>query len=329
MKNIASVLEELITTDSVSGYEWEMGITQTIQKIIGFHGEKIFDNLVYKLGTGKRIVFVSAHMDEVGFFLTKPTAKRRSIVPIGDIVIDDVIGERLFFSNKSKGFVSDPIKKAKTFSQVSVTGISMLPEGSVGTFLKKISRQNNLIQAPNLDNKVGCVVLIELIRYFAKKQPDITIFFCFSSREEVGTNGVTSAVRQIKPNLFIDIDSAYARPVSKNKKNWQIPKIGKGPAIQLQGKNFVIRSENRFFIEKVARESNIEIQYEIPPSNAGGTNSSSVVNMGYDIMQINIPVTNQHGTKSKASLRDIEKTVDLMRGLLERVSINMLSSRYE
>jgi putative aminopeptidase FrvX len=183
---------------------------------------------------------------------------------------------------------------------------------------KKISISKDIITAPSLDNKVGCLTILEVMNSI-KESKDKTFIFCFACREEISLNGLMQAVRQYNPDICIDVDSAYALPVSfpAQKRNWQIPTIGKGPAIQLMGNGFIIRSDNRFFVESVAKENNISYQYEIPDGENGGTNASTLISAGYDTIQINVPVSNQHSAESKASLEDINTSSILLQKVLE------------
>lgn len=321
MKNLIESLKKLVASYAMSGYEWELNVTAVIQQLVGFSGKKVGTNIVYSLGEGKKIIFISAHMDEVGFFVTNSNKSFCKIIPIGSVNIKSIIGEKLVFFNRGILYSSKKILKKKSFSDLQVKTTEQIPIGSVGTFEKKFVFKNNKITSPSLDNKVGCLVLIELIRIFSRmKNKQFRYVFCFASREEGSGNGLMSAVRYFNPHLCIDIDSAYAKPFIGNKyANWTIPVIGKGPAIQLQGKGFRVSSEVLRFVENITQKNNIPYQYEIPSNQEGGTNSGAILNAGYEIMQINIPVANQHSAKSKVSIIDIQNTIMLLKQVLSNL----------
>jgi endoglucanase len=314
MDNIKQQLQELVIADGVSGYEWEMDICKTIQQLIGVKGKKIGDNLVYLFkGRGKKIV-ISAHMDEVGFFITNKKTTSFQVVPIGDVSLYDVLNASLTFTSKKVRFNVDTKSQSSRYQDLKIKS-NKGEVGDVGTFKKGLTIKKNIISSPSLDNRVGCLVLIHLIKDFIEMKRKKNVTFIFTSREEIGTNGIAEALKRISPDISIDIDSAYAKPLSENR-NWQIPEIGKGPAIQLQGKNFIIKSENRRFVERICEKYLIGYQYEIPYSNSGGTNASIISSLGYNVFQINIPVANQHSERSLASLKDIDNTITLMRRIL-------------
>lgn len=319
MKNdIKTKLTSLISTPAASGYEWYCGIPTIIQSLTNIKGKRIGDNLVFTVGSGKKKVFISAHMDEVGFFISKIEKDFVRIMPIGSIGVKKCIGKRLLFRIDDEYILSEQIEPAKSFSDVKVYGLKNPQVGAIGTFEKNISVTNDVITSPSLDNKVGCLALIETLNTL-KQSKDVTYIFCFACREEQSINGLMEAVREINPCICIDVDSAYALPIAEpaKKRNWQIPTIGKGPALQLMGDGFIIRSENRFFVENIAKKNTIAFQYEIPDGENGATNASTVIANGYDTIQINIPVANQHSAESKASLNDITTTTFLLTKVLE------------
>lgn len=321
MKSLQEQLLALTAAYAVSGYEWELGIVDTIQTIAGEKGVRIGDNLLYTLGSGEKKVFVSAHMDEVGFFISQVEASGIRIMPIGDVVIDDVIGTKLRFFIDGQSYLSKPVVKAKDFSSLLIQGIPNPKIGLVGSFEKSFSADQTYVSGPSLDNKVGCLALLTLMRTLSVDLTDKTVFFCFASREEINKNGIMSAVRKLSPDICIDVDSAYAQPLSDNKtkRNWQVPMLGKGPAIQLQGNGFIVRSSDRRLVEATCEENGIAYQYEIPDGYNGGTNASTLISSGYETMQINIPVFNQHAAASKVALKDIALTAQLLEKLILRI----------
>lgn len=321
MKILITSLKKLTQTFAVSGYEWELGMAKVIQTLIGFKGERIGDNLVYTFGkSGKKILLI-AHMDEVGFIVSKQSPSFFSVVPIGDIGIDQLINEKLNFVREKKVLLTKTIKSVFSFASLKLTGCTV-NVGDIGTFQKTFLTKGSLVFAPSLDNKVGCLVLIEIIKTLKNKSPENTISVCFACREEVGPNGVMIAVRAIKPDLCIDIDAAYAQPLlDMETTNWSIPRMGKGPALQLLGDGFIISGKQRRFVEAIARKNNLLFQYEIPEGNNGGTNASQLMNAGYEVLQLNVPVANQHSAKSTVSIKDIFITTQLLQEILKALTL--------
>lgn len=318
MRNsITKQLVSLVQTIGVSGYEWELGMAKTIQLVVGFPGLRIGNNLVYSFSGAKSpTLFITAHMDEVGFVKTKEDRDGSQILPIGDIVFSSIRQQKLVFNNKSTNVLSQPIISGNSFDDVRIQGLSKIPVGSIGTFEKKLLWKDDRLSSPGLDNKVGCTVLVQLIQFLQRTQPSCSIVCCFSAKEEIGTNGVISALRTISPDLVIDIDSAYTTLDKDIPENWLVPEIGKGPALQLMGEKFIVSDRYRRIVEKVAKTNKIPLQCEVPDIYSGGTNSSSIQSAGFETLQINIPVAFQHTGMSEASVLDVEMTSKLIEKLL-------------
>lgn len=327
--NLNSILKELVYTPAPSGYEWSLGMAEKIQSLIGFPGLRIGNNLVYEVGQGSKKVFISAHMDEVGFFIKHDKKNDRLYVnPIGYIDASSLAGKKIdifsFAGNKTQkvdeGTVI-PEGDECTFSKVCIKleKKNTVKTGALATFSKTFVWQDDSIMATSLDNKVGVTTLISLIQLFKEYLPEeFKIIFCFSSAEEQGMNGVMSAVRKYNPDLCIDIDSAYAQPYSDiNIDYWTIPEIGKGPALQLMGQEWILSDYLRAFVEKTAEEKGISLQYEIPSGDQGGTQSLFYATAGYPFIQLNIPVADQHTSQSKASLSDIQDTITLAQNVIQ------------
>lgn len=308
-------LTQLVKSTGISGYETMGDIITAIQSLAGFPGEVFQGNLVYSVGKGKKTVFLSAHMDEVGFFVSQVSKTFVQLVPIGDIDIKDLAGEKLILAKNAS--VSKTIKPSKNFATLKIFGFQDPAVGDICTFSKDIIVSNNFYQSACLDNRVSCLALIEVLGALKNVKLPYRLIISFVGREEVSVNGLMSVVKKYQPDLCLDVDSAYALPVSKKKRNWQIPTLGKGPAIQLLGNGFIIPSEIRLWIEEVAQKANLHFQYEIPGDNEGGTNARTLISAGYQTAQINIPVFNQHSAKSRVALTDIQNTTTLILELLK------------
>ncbi len=313
MKRTKRILEQLLEPISVSGYEWELGMADTLQEIVGFPGRRIGNNLVYSFsGAKSSTLFISAHMDEVGFIKTKEDKDGSQILPIGDISFAAIQNAQLIFRANNSNVISEIICSGTSFEDARIQGLSKIPAGSIGTFDKNISIEGDRIISPGLDNKVGCAALVQLVQFLQKSCPSCSIVCCFSAKEEIGTNGVLSAVRSISPDLVIDIDSAYTSRDSDIPSSWLVTGIGEGPALQLMGDKFIVSDRYRRIVENISKNNNLPLQYEVPDIYSGGTNSSSIQSAGWETIQINIPVAFQHTGKSEASISDVETASDLI-----------------
>lgn len=270
------ILKTLVITPAVSGYEKQLGMSENILSFFsGFNSwVDAFGNVIVKIASGKKTILIDAHMDEVGFLKTN-----NGFVKVGDIGV---------------------------FDENDLDATSLF---RVACFRRNFVCEDSLIKSPALDNKVGCTVLVSLAEQL--KTLDANIFLSFSVQEELDGKGIKEVLKKVKPDLFICVDSAYAQPYEK--KGWEVPVLGQGCAVQIQGKGF---KSNLSLLKGL----DMKYQFEIVDSNSGATNLSSVEVL-CSCVQINIPVRNQHEKMSEVDLRDMESAKEL----ITRVTKNYLN----
>ena len=80
---------------------------------------------------------------------------------------------------------------ASGYDEVLSMGINV---GTPGTLVSRFTELGNgAIMAKALDDRLGCALLIELLEHFSLHRPDFTLAATFSTGEEVGLRGATTA----------------------------------------------------------------------------------------------------------------------------------------
>lgn len=316
--NKFSLLTLLLNTPSVSSYEKVLGISAVVEKQLLKFGQTQIDltgSVITYLKNGPKLpkVLISAHIDEVGFFISKKiTNCQYKILPLGDISLKNVINTRVNF-----GKIKTKVKNPNSFDQVYLD-----PQMKKVNLLdpvywpRKIVLNNSLISSPALDNKVGVTALILLAKKLSENKFNRYNFvFAGISQEEIGNNNYQALVDQTKPDLIIDLDSAYAAAKPTNLAT-NIPFLGQGAAIQIIGRGINYEKSWLFNTLNLLEKSRIKFQLEIPSPNEGETLLSRINNYPSKFLQINIPVANQHESKSFANVKDIDSCVNIVECLL-------------
>lgn len=278
------LLQALTKIPVVSGFEMKSGIHQELMKLLSKYNPTVdsMGNVVVKIGSGKKNILVEAHMDEVGFIKTS-----NGFAVVGSINETQIQEENISFSEESK----------------------------IAYFKRRFEQNGDIVKSPALDNKTGCSALILSLEKLSKIDAEIHV--AFTVREETSKDGILLVVNRINPEIVVSIDSAYAKPY--HNENWDIPECGKGPAIQMQGRDFSISDYE--LIEKVAKKNKIHYQFEIVDSEHGGTNLGALVGVDIGRFQINIPVRYQHTALSETSLSDIENASKLICAFVKETSL--------
>ncbi|MBI5221151.1 MAG: hypothetical protein HY978_04975 [Candidatus Liptonbacteria bacterium] len=308
MKNI---LKELLKYPAVTGCEKNGGVSQAIYRYVNaVPGARAkidaVGNVIATKGSGKRKIMWEAHLDEVGFLVSKIiSSKLLQSLPIGGVDAKKVTRSKVVIKTR-KSEVVGVVERDFRIRVKSTQGVRL---GDWIYFARNIVIQNELITSPALDNKVGCAAVLEALRQIKVPQ-GWQVVVLFSARHEVGTRvGLGDLVYRFKPKLILVCDAAYASP--DGKKNWCVPKIGGGPAVQLLGKDFVVSKDMVSMIINAARREGIPYQLEIPDQDYGGTDASKIPN-NYPFAVINVPVSRQHTSISRASILDTERCARLI-----------------
>jgi tetrahedral aminopeptidase len=321
--NLATNLKKLCLQPGISGYEKESGISNFLFQIV----KKINPNTKFDLegnilseisGSGKTIL-IEAHMDEVGF-LVNETKDKIFLSPQGIVKGERVANNKVFvvskgingkiIISKNNNFIFDPIIKSDS---------DKIKKGDLIAFKRIFIKKNNNIEANSLDNRVGCSVLLELLKYFTKNKVVDNLLFVFSTKEETSQSFFSDSI--IKKDCFaIVVDAAYAQPVEFDTTNdgVSIPILGQGCAIQTKGEGFEINKSTIKKTRKLAETNNIKIQEERAPLGLGKTNFAQMLKQGLKSgVVINIPVRNQHNQLSVMNISDANEAVKLIEKLIK------------
>lgn len=170
-----------------------------------------------------------------------------------------------------------------------------------------------LVTGKALDNRVGCYALLEA----AKKLRGKNVVFVGTAQEEVSAFGKGAALSayNLQPAAFIALDTTIAGDHPEMGEDDSIVHLGKGPALTLVeagGIGNVADEKLRAKIMEIAKKAKISLQIEVVEG--GATDAASVYNVrgGIPSIAIGVPARYIHSNVSVCSLKDIEKTVELL-----------------
>lgn len=332
--DIVEILKNLSSLDGPSGYEFRVidYIKQIANKLNKVKVEEDAQGnlIVNKEGKGKKIA-VFAHVDEIGFVLTKKeegTFFRFST--FGGIDPKVVISQRLRFYTRNGeiaygvvGMLEPHLQTPETRKQIPTLDslfIDMMDDadkvniGDIGTFSSEpLILNEKYLSGKALDNRASCAVLLytlELLDEFISKSES---YFIFNVREEDGAPGVKGPAYRIKPDLAIVLDVTHgdvARP--------GYPKIetGKGPVFDIGP---VISQEHLERLKTCAEK--ISVNYQIEPSGAISYTDTDMVLItkgGIPTILVSIPLRYMHTPYEVVNIKDLEETARLLAYFIAR-----------
>jgi endoglucanase len=347
------LLKQLCNVCAVSGDERE--VRSIVREQVQPHADEVQVDalgnvLVTKLSQStsrnKRLrVMLAAHMDEIGFILTHHDGDgifrfetvggidTRQIagkaVWVGHDHIPGVIGAKpihLTTHNERKNTISlDSLR-----IDIGMGGSSKVKVGDQATFATSYRRVGPSLIAKALDDRLGVVTLIELIKH----APDnIDLLAAFTVQEEVGLRGAQVAAYAFNPDLGIAIDSTPAMDLPNweesregEESSYYNTKLDSGPAIYLADKATFADPRLIQHLVDTAERNNIPYQFRQP--GGGGTDAGAIhrSRAGVPSISVSIPGRYLHTAAGIARLSDWKNTLALLHNALSTMTPSILST---
>lgn len=294
--------------------------------------DKFGNLIVHKKGKGQSVMLV-AHMDEVGLMVKNINADGTlKISPIGGIDTLACLNQKVLIPVKGKKKIMGVVSIAKLSSGETIselpkkddlfvdTGLSKKELEKlgieVGTFLEFEKRAHYLgseeyIMGKAADDRVGCFMLLELIKK-AKKYPG-EIYFVFTVQEEVGLYGAKTSVYNINPEWALVIDVLDANDIAGDSTR----ALGKGPVLSIMDSQTLSNTCLNEDIKKIARKKKLSLQ---PGVSDFGTTDALYISLskgGIPTTVLGVPVRNVHSGIGIVHRRDILSGISIIDELLK------------
>lgn len=328
-EKIIQTLSSLCTMYWVSGFESNSGITSWVYEVAKKNTKNTYVdrkwNIISIMGSGSKKILLDAHMDEVWFIVTNIKDGEIQIMPIWRYHdLSRLSWQKICFVNKNIEWTI-LYEKNKLFFHIDNEQKNIVGEcaqGDIITFKRffKYQKEDWVIEASALDNRVWCAVLFMLMGSVSPPR-DFTYIYSFSTQEEIDNSNLDDIALELGVSFGIIVESAYAQPVNFDSSWMIIPQLGSWCAIQHQWENFFVKEQTLKLIKSLAIDNHISYQEEIPSIDFWRTNCSKLQSIPeLDFCAINIPVRNQHEQISTTSLFDIHSAYQLIRAFLNRKS---------
>lgn len=314
------MLERLLSSFGVSGHEKEVRkvILDELKDANCNIREDKLGNLIVKIGEGEKKLMICAHMDQIGIIATYVEDNGFIRVgSLGDFKCAEIVHNFVRFENGIIGKVGtskDNPEIGDLFIDIGKESreevIKLVHEGEVACFIGHAVTLDNRLLGPGLDNRIGCYILLRIIKEI--KEVNSEIYFVFSSQAELGGRGARAASFAIEPEYCIVIDLEAAGDFIGGKGNI---KLGKGPIVTVIDKSLIIHHEIKELVENAAKANNIELQYALSYRISDG-GSIHKEKTGVKTGVISVPCRYNHSISEMVCLLDVEKTIELLKGLL-------------
>jgi len=339
------LLEKLCNACAVSGDEGE--VRGIVLEEIKNHADDIKVDalgniLARRTGSGsKRLrVMLSAHMDEVGLMLVGDDGEglfRFEIV--GGIDVRHLPGKAVLVGKEHLPGVigarpihlttAEELKHQIPLDDLRIDtgpGDSKVKPGDRAVFATRFQRNGPVIIAKALDNRLGVVTLVELIK---NSPPNIDLLAAFTVQEEIGMRGAKVAAYSFNPDLGIAVDAtpSYDLPDWEGEENFSYnTKLGLGPAIYIGDRDILSDPRLVRWMSDTSKAIGIPCQFRQPGS--GGTDAGAIhrARAGVPSLSVSVPHRYSHTAASIARLDDWKNTFALLHAALGRLTPAILAS---
>ena len=321
------LLKQMIGIASPSGKERQLN--SFVRKQLETDGysvkEDAIGNLfVNKPGAGKRIMF-AAHMDQIGLMVTGVSEEGFiEFFNLGGLIPASLVAQRVvstsgiegvinvFASSEGKGGLGlqdlyldiGCVNREEAENRVSI--------GDAFVFKPHYYEDEGIVIAPGIDDKIGCFILLQLLKDMVETAYDVT--FVFTVQEEVGTRGAATAAYALEPDLAVSVDITPAgdSPGIKNSNT----AIGKGVAIKVMDPSMIAPEHIVKQMKGAAEDGGIKYQLEV--MKRGGTDSGAIhlVKSGIPSGVLSIPTRNAHTANELISKFDVGEAIRLLKHML-------------
>lgn len=321
------LLKKIVATYSPAGNEAK--ISNLIEEEIKDYVDEIYTDalgnlIARKKGEGKKVL-LAGHMDQIGLMVTYiDDSGFIRFTNIGGISPSVTYSQRVIFENGTVGVIGcekiDSLKDLTLDKLFIDIGASSKEEaekkvsiGDMCVYYSEVIMDDKNIISPALDDRIGCFIMIEILKSLKTSKNDI--YYVFTVQEEVGTRGAKTAGYSIEPDMAISFDVTATGDTPKAR--LMAVKLGKGPAIKIKDNSILCHPKVKNLMIKKAEENSIPYQLEV--LEFGGTDSGAIhlTRSGVPSGVISIPCRYIHSTCEMVSISDVSNIIDLSIKILE------------
>lgn len=360
LNKISGLLRELIYNPAPAGFEDKM-IRYMSKKIQLYGIESQVDslgNVIARLGgsCGRPRIMILAHMDEVGLIVRKiekngflkfdkiggvsestlPGCRVLVLKENGDSV-NGIIGSKSHHlvpvSERGKPIPFDELYidiGCCSYEKVLSLGLNV---GSPVVYARDFFQNEDLVFGPAIDNRGGCVVLLQLIEKLLNEKFNPEVFLVASVQEEYNLRGVLPAARMLNPDFAIAVDVAVACDTPDLSKT--DIKVSGGPVINaysFHGRGtlggVIPNPKLKKLMIDFATKAGITFQLNVFYGGLTDASFLQLENKGILSIEVGFPARYTHTPLECADLRDIERLVELLRVFIVNLPADVDLSRY-
>jgi tetrahedral aminopeptidase len=318
------LIKKLVETVGPSGYE--NAVRELVRaEIAGLADEIRVDalgNLIVRKGQktadGMRVM-LSAHMDEIGIIATHVDEHGFvRFTTVGGVRPHTCIGGRVRFLNGTAGLIymekTDSPDRLPTIEQLYIdVGASdraacPVKVGDIAAFDRPFIDLNGRLVSKAMDDRISVAVMIEALR--ALKSSPHEIYFVFSTQEEVGLRGATTAAYGVDPDVALSVDVTLVGDTPKGLR--MEVSLGKGPTVKVRDGGMLSDPRVVRWMADTAEKAGIPYQLEVLEGGTTDARAIQLARAGVPVGCMSIPTRYIHSPSEMVDYNDVLQAVRLL-----------------
>jgi len=322
------LIQKLVETVGPSGYETAVRdlVRAEIEESVDEIQVDAMGNLIARKGQkgeGGLRIMLSAHMDEIGVIATHVDEKGFvRFTTIGGVRPHTCIGGRVRFLNGAQGL----IYMERSEDSGRLPGIENLyidvgaadrdncpvKVGDLAAFERPFLDLGDRLVSKAMDDRVSVAVLIETLRQIESTPHEL--YFVFSTQEEVGLRGATTAAYGVDPDLGVAVDVTATGDTPKGLR--MEVGLGKGPAIKVRDGGMLSDPRVVRWMVETAEAAGLPYQLEVLEGGTTDARAIQLARAGVPSGCVSIPTRYIHSPSEMVDYGDVQDAVSLLAALL-------------
>jgi putative aminopeptidase FrvX len=212
-------------------------------------------------------------------------------------------------------------------SKDDVKGLGIRPgDPIIPVFPFMISGTGKTYMAKAFDDRVGCALLIDVIKKLTQERHPNTVYGVGTVQEEVGLRGARTSSWVVEPDVGLTMETEVAGDVPDVKKEDAQGKLGKGPVIVIRDGSMIPNLRLRDFFVETAEE--LQIPYQFDLLDRGGTDSGAIHlhRRGVPNLVIAVPTRHIHSHAGIIHRDDYDQAVQLVTAVIKKLDAEKVDS---
>lgn len=344
MDETVEFLRALTEAHGVPGYESEVRalLRDYFEPLGDVSQDKLGSLICHSRGDGPRVM-LAGHMDEIGFIVRHVTKDGfLKFLQLGGWWDQVLLGHRVVIKTHKGDVIgvigakpphlldaeerAKIVKKDDMYIDIGATsrdeataagirvGDPVVPHSK---FEILANPQTYLSKA--FDNRIGCAVVIDVLRDLSANEHPNDIYGVATVMEEVGIRGATTSVRAVNPDVAIILESDIAGDIPGIKDEVCDVKLGGGPSVLIYDARMIPNIKLRDLVVETAADLDMALQFNAIPG--GGTDGGAIHlhDTGVPTVVVGVPARHIHSHGAIIHREDYDETVRLISAVVARL----------